>query len=132
MECTTLRGVVQGYQKLLKEAGVEPFEDQNAPPCRVLNHCAWMLERMDYWLMGEKAPAPATGSTDADVQFVYQPPQAEIEKCFRWLGFVQGVFCVQGVFTTNDMRSHNRTGQVSGGYLLRMTASEPDEPPGPA
>lgn len=32
----------------------------------------------------------------------------QLEKAFRWLGFVQGVLWVTGVYTIDELRAHNR------------------------
>ena|SRR5690349_11723215 len=31
----------------------------------------------------------------------------ELEKAFRWLGFIQGAFWILGIFSINDMRDQN-------------------------
>lgn len=32
----------------------------------------------------------------------------DVEKAFRWLGFVQGVLWTKGIYTIDEMRDHNR------------------------
>lgn len=34
------------------------------------------------------------------------------EKAMRWLGFIQGVLWILGVFSISQMREHNRNGYV--------------------
>lgn len=37
------------------------------------------------------------------------------EKAFRWLGFMQGVFYAEGIYTIEEMAEHNRPqGEVNG------------------
>ncbi len=51
-----------------------------------LAHCHQMLDEMEVFLA-----------------------EGQMEKLFRWLGFVQGCFWVAGLFTIDDMRKHNRS-----------------------
>lgn len=32
----------------------------------------------------------------------------EMDKAFRWLGFVQGVLRLEGIYTLDELREHNR------------------------
>ncbi len=51
----------------------------------VLAHCHAMLDEME--------------------QFV---KDGRMEKCFRWLGFIQGVLWSSGDFVLNELKNHNR------------------------
>lgn len=34
--------------------------------------------------------------------------EGRIEKAFRWLGFIQGILWLNGVYTLTDLKNHNR------------------------
>lgn len=51
----------------------------------MLPHCHAMLDEME--------------------QFV---KSGRMEKCFRWLGFIQGVLWARGNFSLNELKNHNR------------------------
>ena len=55
-----------------------------------LEHCGWMLQEIGKMLA-----------------------QNKIEKCNRWLGFVQGVLWSQGLLTIDQMKEQNRDKSVS-------------------
>ena len=74
--------ICTAYVKLLKEMGHNPIENPDKP----LDHCAWMSQKT-IELIEE-------GASD--------------RKIGTWLGFVQGVFYSDGIFTIDDMRNHNR------------------------
>lgn len=40
--------------------------------------------------------------------------KGEMEKVFRWLGFLQGALWMIGAYTINEMAEHNRGGSVDG------------------
>jgi len=54
-----------------------------------LCHVKWMLKEMSSWSRGT-------------VKFSYK------DKLQRWLGFVQGVFYVEDIYSIDEMREHNR------------------------
>lgn len=37
--------------------------------------------------------------------------EGQIDKAFRWLGFLQAILWVNGFFTLDELRSHNRSAQ---------------------
>ncbi|KKQ74663.1 MAG: hypothetical protein US94_C0001G0064 [Berkelbacteria bacterium GW2011_GWB1_38_5] len=45
------------------------------------------------------------GMLDEMVEFVRE---GRIEKAFRWLGFIQGVFWANRVYTLDNLKDHNR------------------------
>lgn len=69
--------------KYVKTLGAHTIE-RNAK-CR-LCHVKWMLYEIIRW-----------------------PVNEELGKKFRWLGFIQGVLWVEGVYTIDEMREHNRS-----------------------
>ena len=52
---------------------------------KIFAHCHAMLDEMQ--------------------QFVNE---GRMEKCFRWLGFIQGCLWCDGRFTLNELKNHNR------------------------
>ena len=80
------------YVKILKDLGYEPvnykkfpeFSDDEDQSRVVLNHTLWMCEE-------------AAGIADQDM-----------DKAYRWLGFVQGALWSYGIFSIDDMREHNQ------------------------
>lgn len=48
-------------------------------------HCHAMLDEMEQFVKSDR-----------------------MEKCFRWLGFIQGVLWTTGEFTLNDLKNHSR------------------------
>jgi len=64
----------------------------NSRPMR-LSHCRWMCQEM-LRLLNEE---------DDVGQY-----QAILEKGMRWLGFIQGVLWIEGYYTIDEMREHNR------------------------
>lgn len=81
-----VREVCQGYTHVITQRGTEhkPFRGAGCRLC----HVKWMLEEMLTW-----------------------PPE-RLDKMFRWLGFVQGVLWCEMVYTIDEMKSHNMTGDV--------------------
>lgn len=60
--------------------------------------------------------------------------EGQIEKFNRWLGFVQGVFWMTGVYTLDEMKTHNRTfvhssSSLSGGAEGQTFPATLREPP---
>lgn len=64
-------------------------------------HLATMLPTM----RGMLDTALRLGQGDDVMDF--GPAYAQREKFMRWLGFVQGVFYAQGVYTIEQMKAHN-------------------------
>lgn len=89
MDATKMLEVVQQYRVLLSFipplAG--PF-DVPPTPRKAVAHCAGMLEKIEV--------------------FVKEGTPESWDKANRWLGFLQGVFWVQGIYTLNQMRDLNR------------------------
>jgi hypothetical protein len=73
-----------------------------------LGHCLWMLDRIEEMVANNQT-----------------------EKAFRWLGFVQGIFWAQGVYSIDQMRDHNR-GDGTNTPEPPMPATNTPEPPMPA
>src|SRR3989344_4607245 len=77
------------YRKLFEEAGtgkIDYLHDEllTTPDLLSLPHCHGMLDKMEEFVRDKR-----------------------IEKVMRWLGFVQGVLWVQGVYTLENLKSHN-------------------------
>lgn len=88
------REVVAQYRSLLQflPVGEGPFDTEPGPN-EAMCHVRGMLDKMDGFLDS----VPDRGGLPHDwVKFN------------RWLGFVQGCFWVQGIYTLNQMRDHNR------------------------
>ncbi len=78
--------VVSEYRTYLGQAGDGPQQiDHNLAPTRgeALRHLLFMCDHVEKMV------------------------EEDIEKAMRWLGFMQGVFWSQGIFTLNDLREHN-------------------------
>lgn len=85
----TLR-VIEMYRRVLcaRTLGrAEPATDHRpeSKEARQLEHCLGMCDRM--------------------VEFVRC---GQMEKAFRWLGFIQGVLWSQGIFDLDQLKEHNR------------------------
>ncbi len=100
MNVKQAREIVKKYRQELEELKAHPCEgpfDCQPDGDEVLDHAASMLDRMDDMLnvviMDDERCVDFTDT---------------LEKFQRWLGFMQGVFWVEGVFTLDEMRDHNR------------------------
>lgn len=61
-----------------------PHKGRTPNPKQGLEHCHGMLDKME--------------------QFV---DEDRMDKVFRWLGFLQGVLWIQGIYTLDDLKKHN-------------------------
>ncbi len=81
--------VIEIYRKLLTERNIAkidyPHDNLLDEEVHSLEHCHGMLDKM--------------------IEFVREN---RMEKVFRWLGFVQGVFWRNGIYTLTDLKNHNR------------------------
>ena len=95
MDAKKVRSVIQIYRLQLWNMGIP---EKKIPPQIsigfvrafffqgwILGHVHAMLDEMDQFL-----------------------DQDRLEKAFRWLGFVQGVFWVLGIYTLEELKNHNR------------------------
>ena len=100
------REIIDRYRGVLKHVSLREGPMDGAPcPDEELQHCHSMLEWMDEFL--DKVEEEDRYRHDrfwSDADRVKQ-----WDKFNRWLGFMQGVFWSQGVFTLNEMRGHNRS-----------------------
>lgn len=104
MDANKMLEVVQQYRSLL--AHIPPLSgpfDSQPTPRKAIAHVAGMLDKIE--------------------AFVREGTPKSWDKANRWLGFLQGVFWVQGTYTLNQMRDHNRTGSPEEA-LLKMTSEE--------
>ena len=81
--------VIEIYKNKLQELGVnsDRLSGNEIPTTRngFLGHCRAMLDVTELLIKDNR-----------------------MEKAFRWLGFVQGVFWVLGLYTIEEMKNHNR------------------------
>lgn len=82
-------GAIAAYRQLFEGLGVEkidyPHSEVLHTPGRGLAHCHSMLDKME--------------------EFVRK---GDMEKAFRWLGFIQGVMWAQRVYSLDSLKNHNR------------------------
>lgn len=89
MDAEKMLSVVQTYRSLL--SFTSPLSGPlNVPPTpqQALAHVAGMLDQIE--------------------TFVKADTEEAWDKANRWLGFLQGVFWTQGIYTLDQMRDHNR------------------------
>jgi len=83
--------VVAVYRQKFEKMEVEktPFPHNKLLPLLSINlaiaHCYQMLDQMELFIK-----------------------EGRTEKTFRWLGFIQGVLWVLGIFSLEDLKNHNR------------------------
>lgn len=65
--------------------GKEGLVKQPASMREALSHCNWMLDQIEKFIQ-----------------------EGRMDKAFRWLGFIQGVFWYSGKFTIEDLSNHNK------------------------
>lgn len=85
MKIVQMRQVIEQYGGELRSRNVIAERDGTTP----MQHAAWMLDEMGEWDIEEKW-----------------------EKVNRWLGFVQGILWMTGVYTIPQMADHNRSPEV--------------------
>lgn len=82
--------VITKYESLFKKLGVtdKDFPHSKMPKNRKskLSHCYSMLDEMK--------------------EFV---SQNRMDKVFRWLGFIQGVFWSLNIYSLDSLKNHNRS-----------------------
>lgn len=72
-------------KKKMSDVDFDQLLNLNSDRIKILRHCYYMLDEME--------------------EFVRE---GRMEKCFRWLGFIQGVLLVSGLFTLNELKDHSR------------------------
>lgn len=84
-----MRSVVELYRRRFELQGIQPCEFAShvmvRSPEAALGHARWMLDRID--LLVERG---------------------ETGKANRWLGFVQGCLWMQGFYSIDSLKAHNR------------------------
>jgi len=94
MKAQIMEGAIRFYKCHLEGMGLSPQEFSEADYKRfvtgapLLEHCLWMLGRMEELLKEE-------------------PPG--IEKALGWMGFVQGCFAALQCFTVQELRDQSRS-----------------------
>lgn len=82
-----IKEVTAIYRERLTAAGYAPerFRADDTPACgQSLRHLLFMLDEIDDFVTAER-----------------------MDKANRWLGFVQGVLWRNGLYTLEDLKSHN-------------------------
>ena len=89
MDLDSFRTVLSIYRQEFEERGIPKQEAQHDsfPPndSEYLAHCHAMLDEMDTFVEEE-----------------------DMDKLFRWLGFVQGCLWSAEIFTIEELKEHNR------------------------
>jgi hypothetical protein len=98
--------VIGIYRNLFEDLGVEkvdcPHGELLDAPEKGLAHCHGMLEKIEKFVR-----------------------EGQMDKAFRWLGFIQGVLWVRRVYPLVTLRDHNRVDGEAGlepGWLARDVA----------
>jgi hypothetical protein len=90
MDATRILSVVSDYQNKLLTRAVQPvqypMQKAVSDPKHTLAHAAWMLGNIRL-----------------------QVVQGKLDKAQRWLGFVQALLWVHGVYTIAELKTHNRS-----------------------
>jgi hypothetical protein len=90
MDAKKVQEVIDVYRAKLEELGAKPIDYTHTEFVYLgeekLGHCLGMLPQMEQFIKDN-----------------------EMDKVFRWLGFIQGVLWVEGIYTLEEMRSHNRS-----------------------
>ncbi len=90
MNADKVLAVIEIYRKRFEILGIPKigFSHKAIPYSKEsrLAHCHEMLDKMEKFIA-----------------------QDEMEKVFRWLGFIQGCFWSTGLYTLEDMKNHNRS-----------------------
>ncbi|MEK7519038.1 MAG: hypothetical protein AAB424_01905 [Patescibacteria group bacterium] len=90
MDAVHILRVVEVYEKQLKELSIPPVEHSTnnvlMTPRRGLEHAHWMLSSIREFAQ-----------------------QGAFDTAFRWLGFVQGILWMTGVYSIDELRNHNRS-----------------------
>lgn len=85
-----LREVIAMYRKAFTDQGIGkidyPHDELLDFEKHALEHCHGMLDQMETFI-----------------------DEGRIDKAFRWLGFMQGVFWSHGYYTLAQLMDHNRT-----------------------
>ena len=100
-----------------------------------LFHAAWMcgqLTAMAHRTL-EVMEAMATGQA-MGVTIKEQWVEARLleGKCNRWLGFVQGVLWMSGIYTIDQLRDHVRLDEAALAHVSGKDDEEPERDPSPA
>jgi hypothetical protein len=99
MTTDKMRQTIEKYISNLKQSGIEPvrhsYDTLSTSYPMQLQHCHWMLERMQE--MVEQSENPYMFDTEK-----------ELQKVNRWLGFIQGVFWSQSIYTIEQLKGDNR------------------------
>ena len=90
MNADKVREILTIYRKKFEELNVPkqqfPHNELPKSDSDFLAHCHGMLDEMEVFIEDRK-----------------------VEKVFRWLGFIQGCLWKIGVYTVEEMKSHNRS-----------------------
>ncbi len=89
MDTQDMQRVIALYREEFDRLGVKkkdfPHFEKLIEPWRGLEHCYAMLDKMERFL-----------------------EEGEIEKAFRWLGFIQGYLWSCGIYRLDELMKHNK------------------------
>lgn len=73
-------------------------------------HAAWMAAQAIDFIKEAQALDERLGASTwpAEVPTLMDKSRSRREKAHRWLGFIQGVFWMSGVFTLDELKEHSR------------------------
>jgi len=86
VDVSQVREVIENYKEdfkskfLVQGEEISPIKDGDP-----LEHALWMIDNIPEFLDAKR-----------------------IEKAMRWLGFVQGIFYTEGIYTIEEMKHHNK------------------------
>lgn len=91
------------------------YEEKPLDQGQLLRHCRWMCEHAATAFRNEyETKRQMTNNyrrvsdTVSDVTEAMEDEFKVLGKAMRWLGYVQGVLSVAGIFTVNELRDHSR------------------------
>lgn len=88
MDKRKIKEIIDFYSETLDFLGIGPIENIHKSALflkkeRKLSHCYWMLNKIQAF--------------------------DSVNKAMRWLGFIQGVFWSEDVFSIDQLKNHNRS-----------------------
>ena len=90
MTSEQVKRAIQKYREQFEALGIRPqgfpHEKLVDSPAVTLQHCYGMLNQMEEFLV-----------------------EGNMEKVFRWLGFIQGCLWIQGVYSLDSLKEDNRS-----------------------
>lgn len=75
--------VIKKYKEVISRTGCEPIQNSGCSLCHAAYMCEVVLDNKDN-------------------------PNFEIGKSNRWLGFIQAILYVKGIYTIDHLKNHNK------------------------